>query len=99
VILHGLVTKLATLDVEAIAERAAAIEAKDIAEALPLERGEVRAGQGRVEIGWRSAALRRREQGDVGVPPRPGVAAVMAARGERAAEAIGKAVADALREG
>ena len=59
--------------------------------------GEVRAAGTGAMVGWRSAALRRRERGDVGVPPAPVLAPVAVAHGARAAAAVGAAVADALR--
>jgi hypothetical protein len=48
-------------------------------------------------VGWRSAALRRCERGDVGVHPLSVLAPVVVAQGARAAAAVGAAVADALR--
>ena len=95
-----LMRQLARLDLDLAAEAALATEA----DAIVVAAGEVGATGGEVEaagsealVGWRSPALRRRENGDVGVPPAPVLAPVVAAHAQRVAAGVGAAVADALR--
>jgi hypothetical protein len=98
--MRGLMRHLARLDLELAAETALAAQAEAIAaaaRAAGAEGGEVRAARTEAVVGWRSAALRQRERGDVGVRPRPVLSPVVMAQGGLAAEAIGVAVADALR--
>ena len=98
--LCGLIKHLARLDLQLVAETALATQAEAIAErarAAGAGGGEVQAAGPVAVVGWHSAALRRRERGDVGVPPQPLLASVVAAQGSGAAEAVSAAVADALR--
>jgi hypothetical protein len=95
-----LLRRLARLNLDLAAEAALAVEAEVIAAATGeagAAGGEVRAAGAEALVGWRSSALRSRENGDVGVVPAPVLAPVAAARAERAAAAVGAAVADALR--
>jgi ATP-dependent helicase YprA (DUF1998 family) len=97
---RGLRQHLVRLDLERAMEAALAEQAVVIAAAAReagADSGEVRAAGTEALVGWRSAALRRRESGDAGVPPRPVLAPVALAHGGHAAEAVGAAVADALR--
>jgi hypothetical protein len=97
--LRGLMQHLARLDLQLAAETALAEQAAAIAEAAHAagaRSGEVRAAGAEVLIGWRSAALRRHENGEVGTPPQSVLAPVVAAQGASTAEAVGAAVAGAL---
>jgi len=95
-----LMRQLARLDQGLVAKAALAAEAEAIAVAAGeagAAGGEVQAARTEALVGWRSPALRRRENGDVGIPPAPVLAAVAAAHAEYVAVAVGAAVADALR--
>lgn len=97
---RGLMRHLARLDLDLAAEAALAAQARVVAAAagrVGADGGEVVAAGAEAVVGWRSAALRRREQGDVGVPPQPALAPLAMAQGAQAAEAVAAAVADALR--
>jgi hypothetical protein len=98
--LHRLMRHLAQLDLELAAEAALAAQVEAIAMAAReagADGGEVQAAKMETLVGWRSAALRRCERGDVGVHPLSVLAPVVVAQGARAAAAVGAAVADALR--
>jgi hypothetical protein len=95
-----LVRQLVRLDLDLAAEAALAAEAEAIVVAAGeagAAGGEVQAARTEALVGWRSPALRRRENGDVGVPPASVLAPVTAAHAQRVAAAVGAAVADALR--
>ena len=95
-----LVRRLARLNLDLAAEVALAVEAEAIAVAageVGAAGGEVQAARAEARVGWRSSALRRRENGDVGVAPAPVLAPVAAAHAERAAAAVCAAVAEVLR--
>lgn len=96
-----LMQHFARLDLALAAEAALAAQAEAIAAAAReagADGGEVvRVAGTQAVVGWRSAALRRRERGDVGVQPQPVLAPVAIARGAHVAAAVGAAVADALR--
>jgi hypothetical protein len=95
-----LMRHLAWLDLDAVAEAALAAEAEAIGVAAGeagAAGGEVRAARTGALVGWCSPAVRRRENGDVGVPPAPVLAPVAAAHAERVVAAVGAAIADALR--
>ncbi len=98
--LGGLRRHLARLDLALAAEAALAAQAEVVlaaAHETGTAGGEVRADRTDALVGWRSPALRRRESGDVGVPPAPVLATVAMELGAPAAMAVGAAVADALR--
>ena len=97
---RGLGRHLARLDLDAAAETALAAQAEVVAaaaRAVGAEGGEVQAAGMGVLVGWRSAALRRREVGEAGVRPQPVLAPVAVALGAQVAETVGAAVADAIR--
>lgn len=97
-----LIRRLARLNLDRAAEAALAVAAEAIAVAAGdagAAGGEVQATRVEALVGWRSPALRRRENGDVGVAPAPVLAPVAAAHAERTAATVGAAVADALRGG
>lgn len=98
--LRGLMQHLGRLELERTAAAVLAAQAEAIATAAReagAGGGEVLATAQEALIGWRSAALRRRERGELGERPRPVLARVGAAQGASAAEAVGAAIADALR--
>ena len=97
---RGLRQHLVRLDLERAMEAALAEQAVVIAAAAReagADSGEVRAAGTEALVGWCSPAVRRRENGDVGVPPAPVLAPVAAAHAERVVAAVGAAIADALR--
>ncbi len=98
--LRGLMRHLAQLDLEGVAATALAAQAEAIAAAVReagADGGDVQTAKVEALVGWRSAALRRRERGDFGMRPRPALAPVAVAQGACVAAAVGAAVADALR--
>ncbi len=95
-----LMRQLARLDLDLAAGAALAAETEAILVAAGeagAAGGEVRVARTEALVGWRSPALRRREHGDVGMPPAPVLAPVGAAHAERVVAAVGAAVTDALR--
>ena len=99
---RGLRRHLARLDLEPAAEAALAAQAGAIVEAARAagaDDGEAQVAGSEALVGWRSAALRRRERGDAGVPPQPVLGPVAATHGALAAEAVAAAGVDALRGG
>lgn len=95
-----LTRQLAQLNVELAAEVALAVAAETIAAKageIGAVGGEVQSSRTEALVGWRSPALRRRENGEVGMPPAPVLAPLAAAHAESAAMAVGVAVADAFR--
>ena len=95
-----LMQHFARLDLQLAAEAALAAQAEAVAAAAcgaGADGGEVRVAGTEAVVGWRSAALRRRERGDVGAQPQPVLAPGAVAQGARVAAAIGAAVADAIR--
>jgi hypothetical protein len=95
-----LMRRLTRLNLDLAAEAALAVAAEAIAVAAAeagAVGGEVRAARAEALVGWRSSALRWRENGDAGVVPAPVLAPVAAAHAERAAAVVGAAVADALQ--
>ena len=98
--LRGLRRHLARLDLELVAEAALAAQAEAIvvaAREAGAGGGEVRGTSTEAVAGWRSSALRQREWGEAGVRPQPVLASLAVEHGARVAEAVGAAVADALR--
>ena len=98
--MRGLMRHLARLDLELAAETALAAQAEAlaaVAREAGADGGAVRTVGTEAVVAWRSPVLRQRERGDVGVRPQPVLAPVALAHGARIAEAVGAAVADALR--